>query len=313
MARRPRFHQSLAVYHVMMRGNNGQPIFFSDEDRCRFCLLMQEGVERFGHSIHAFCFMSNHIHLAIQVGEIPLSRIMQNLSFRYTRYINKKFGRIGHLFQGRFKAVVVDEEGYLKELVRYIHLNPVRAKLVNSPEEYDWSSHNAYLQQREYAWITTKHVLQRFGESLRVAVEKYAAFILLGMGIQEDHNFKSGVSKGIFGDELFVEQILSRANPSKKPMELNVLTEVICSRFGLSSDVLRGRGRKKKEIDARALMALIARESKSLSIEKLAVFLRREPSGLSKLATRLEINASQTPALMEQIQEVRNLLLNQTD
>ena len=106
MARRLRFHLPSAIYHIMLRGNDGQPIFFCDEDRCRMCLLMQEGIERFGHIIHSFCFMTNHIHLAVQVGETSISRIMQNLAFRYTRYINRKYNRIGHLFQGRFKSII---------------------------------------------------------------------------------------------------------------------------------------------------------------------------------------------------------------
>jgi len=108
MARRLRYHLPGGTYHVMLRGNDGQDIFFNDRDRSKMCLLIQEGVERFGHRVLAFCFMSNHVHLAIQVGQINLSRIMQNLSFRYTRHINWERKRIGHLFQGRFKSILVD-------------------------------------------------------------------------------------------------------------------------------------------------------------------------------------------------------------
>lgn len=107
MARRPRFHTPTATYHIMLRGNDGQAIFFSEGDKVRMCLLMQQGVERFGHSIEAFCFMSNHIHLAVRVAEISISRIVHHLAFRYTRYINRLYERVGHLFQGRFKSVLV--------------------------------------------------------------------------------------------------------------------------------------------------------------------------------------------------------------
>ena len=131
MARRPRFHFPGATYHVMLRGNNGKAIFTSDEERCRFCFLIQEGVERFGHQIYAFCFMTNHIHLALKVNDVPLSKIIQNLSFRYTRFFNWRHNVIGHLFQGRFKSVLVDGSRYLKHLIRYIHLNPVRANMVD--------------------------------------------------------------------------------------------------------------------------------------------------------------------------------------
>jgi len=113
MARKPRIHLDGALYHVMLRGNGGQSIFLSDEDRDAFEALVAQGVSRFGHRIHAYCcWMGNHVHLAIQVAETPLSKIMQNLAFRYTRWFNRREQRIGHLFQGRFKALLVDADSY---------------------------------------------------------------------------------------------------------------------------------------------------------------------------------------------------------
>jgi REP element-mobilizing transposase RayT len=153
MARKPRVHCPGALYHVILRGNAGQTIFFDDRDRARFYLLLQEGTERFRHRIHAFCLMSNHVHLAIQVADLPLSRIIQNLSFRYTKWVNWRQSRSGHLFQGRYKAVLVDADAYLLELTRYIHLNPVEAGLVKEPEEH-MGSHRAYLGLGD-SWLTT--------------------------------------------------------------------------------------------------------------------------------------------------------------
>lgn len=98
--------------------------------------------------------MKNHVHLAIRVREIPLYKIIQNLSFRYTRYINKKKSQIGHLFQGRYKAILIDVDSYLLELVRYLHLNPVRAKLVTNPADYNWSGHNSYIGKKRESRIT---------------------------------------------------------------------------------------------------------------------------------------------------------------
>jgi REP element-mobilizing transposase RayT len=122
MPRRPRVHFPGAVYHVILRGNDRGDIFFDDLDRFRFYLLLQEGVERFKSRVLAFCLMTNHVHLAIQVDQIPLSHIIQNLSFRYTRWINWRKHRVGHLFQGRYKAFLVDQDSYLLELIAYIHL-----------------------------------------------------------------------------------------------------------------------------------------------------------------------------------------------
>ena len=145
MPRKPRLHFPGAFYHVLLRGNDGQKIFFDEEDRYRLYLLLQEGTCRYGHRVHAFCFIGNHLHFVIQVADVPLSRIVQNFSFRFTRWINRKQGRVGHLFQGRFKAILVDAERYLLELVRYIHLNPVRAGFTKGAEDYPWSGHKAYL------------------------------------------------------------------------------------------------------------------------------------------------------------------------
>ena len=141
MARKARVHLPGGYYHVMLRGNGGNDIFFSDADRSRFLFLVQEGIARYEHRVHAFCLMGNHVHLLIQVGSVPLSKIMQNLSFRYTRYINKQKNIVGHLFQGRYKAIFVDADSYLLELTRYIHLNPIRAGLCAAAKDYEWSSY----------------------------------------------------------------------------------------------------------------------------------------------------------------------------
>ncbi len=240
MARRKRFHLPSTTYHVMLRGNDGQPIFFSDDDRCRMCLLIQEGVERFGHSIHSFCFMNNHIHLAVQVGETTISRIIQNLAFRYTRYINKIHKRIGHLFQGRFKSIVVEGNRYLKELVRYIHLNPVRAGLVNHPEKYPWSSHRAYLLLADYTWLTRDNVLKKFGNTQNEALTSYESYVLKGIGIESTLDFKSGHSDGILGDKEFVEDFLETVEGvQKREIHLSELIAKVCKHLDLSETVVR--------------------------------------------------------------------------
>ena len=120
MARKPRIHYPGAVYHVILRGNAGQPIFFDDRDRYRLYLIVQFVVEKFGCRVHGFCFMTNHAHFVLQTGDISLSRIMQNLSLRYTKWINYTQSRTGHVFQGRYKALLLDADIYLMELVRYV-------------------------------------------------------------------------------------------------------------------------------------------------------------------------------------------------
>jgi len=213
MARKPRIHFPGALYHVMLRGNGGQDIFTSDVDRIRFCLLLQEGVERYKHRIHAFCLMGNHVHLIIQVGSESLSSIMQNVSFRFTRYFNTQQRRRGHLFQGRYKAILVDEDSYLLQLVRYVHCNPVRSGIVKNPDEYQWSSHMAYLGRISISWLTRTLVLSQFTKSQEEAIELYADFVEQGIAESHRHEFQSGFHGGrILGDDSFSEKVLAIAN-----------------------------------------------------------------------------------------------------
>lgn len=176
----------------MLRGNGGQPVFFSDADRCRFYLLLQEGTARFDYQVHGFCLMGNHVHIALQVGNVPLSKSMQNLSFRYTHWINQHQKRFGHLFQGRYRALLVDKDSYLLELVRYIHLNPVRTGLVKHPADYPWSGHRAYLNLETIPWLSTDWVLSQLGGTARSARQRYERFVAEGVGLEQQSSFHRG-------------------------------------------------------------------------------------------------------------------------
>ena len=126
MARKPRIHFPGALYHVIARGNRRQGIFRDDKDLQRFLTYLSDVKSRFPFRLYAYGLMKNHLHLLIEVDEVPLSRIMHSLLFGYAGYFNRRYGEAGHLFQGRYKAIVCDKDAYLLELVRYIHLNPVR-------------------------------------------------------------------------------------------------------------------------------------------------------------------------------------------
>ncbi len=140
-------------HHVVQRGNNRENVFIDDEDREKYIKLLKKYSRERDARILAYCLMSNHVHLLVQVADIPLSRIMQNVSFRYTRWFNWRQGKSGHLFQGRYKAVLVDADEYLLELVRYLHLNPVRAGITTDPLEFPWSSHRAYCGRENVPWL----------------------------------------------------------------------------------------------------------------------------------------------------------------
>lgn len=290
MARKPRLHYPGACYHVILRGNGGQDIFFHKQDRSKFFFLLQEGIEKYKHRIHAYCLMTNHVHLAVQVGDIPLSRIIQNVSFRYTRYINRRRNQVGHLFQGRYKAILIDADSFLLELVRYIHNNPVRAGMVKLPEKYLWSSHTAYLGKGSVPWLTTDWILSRFATEERHARELYRDFVLAGRDEGLRKEFYQGNSEGrILGEDSFAEEALSKASQknSRKTTLEHVLREV-CREYGIGIEELSGGSRQKKISEPRSVAAWLVRDIDHISLKDLSQRLKRDLSGLSQAASRLD-------------------------
>lgn len=307
MPRKPRLHYPGAVYHVILRGNSGQDIFFDAGDRTRFFLLLQESVERFGHRIHAFCLMTTHLHAAIQVGDVPLSRIMQNVGFRYTQFINRKYKRSGHLFQGRFKALLIDVDSYLLELIRYIHLNPVRAGMSHHPGAYPWSSHASYSGAvAKPPWLTMDWALSQFAEQADLAAERFETFVADGLDEGHRKEFHSGSFEGrVLGDDDFIDQALLKAQETRHAdITLEQVVESVCSVYQLSASELCAAGKGQPAAEARAVAAGIIRNSDSVSLIELAGFLNRDLSGLSQAALRIERRAGADDLLRRKFDRV---------
>jgi REP element-mobilizing transposase RayT len=273
----------------MLRGNGGQNIFFDNEDRNHFYLLIQQGVERYGHRIHGFCCMTNHVHLAIQIAEDPLSRIVQNFSFRYTRWINSKQGRTGHLFQGRYKAILVDTDSYLLELVRYIHLNPVRAGLVEDPREYRWSGHRAYLGTETLPWLETDCVLSRFAKRRKTCRQRYEAFVLAGKDEGHRSEFHHGSEDGrVLADDRFLEQILNKPVPNQPDVSLDRIVAHVSREYAVSVEDLRGPSRNRMVSEARSVVGWLSRRLEAGSIKDVASYSRRDPSTFSRHVGKID-------------------------
>jgi len=310
MARKLRIHYPGALYHVILRGNAGDPAFFDVADRCRFYLLLQEGTERFGFRVHAFCCMTNHIHLALQVGEIPLPRIMQNLSLRYTAWINRRRRRTGHVFQGRYKALLIDADSYLLELVRYIHLNPVRAGAANLPEEYPWSGHLTYLGRELLPWLSTDWTLKQFSSISTKARKAYAGFVNEGLAEGRRSEFHSGTCEGrILGDDRFAEEVLHRVNErDRTPILIPAVVEAICDLYGLTPEALRAPGKARPASEARALAALLVRETPHLSLSELGRYVDRDVAALSQAAKRVAMQVLNDPELAVRTSVLRGMV-----
>ncbi len=297
----------------MGRGNARAAIFIDDEDRREFLRMLAEGVDRFGHSIHAYCLMGNHFHLAVRTGDVPLSKIMQNLLFRYTRYANRRYGRVGHLFQGRFKSILVDEQSYLLELVRYIHLNPVRANLVERPDQWIWSSHRAYLGRAKDGFLEAAWVLGVLGGRLPTARRRYATFVREGMEEGRRSEFhRGGEQPGVLGDAELLERVhLQRVKPVRVAPSLDRVIEVVCSAEETSEEALRRPGQERGRARARALVALLAQEEKAETTTDVAARFGRDVTTLSRSVAKLRQCLRKEEALAQKVSTLRRALQNE--
>ena len=177
MPRTPRVHVPGGLYHVILRGNHQQAVFDLATDYHLFEELLARALRRYDARVHAYCWMTNHVHLAAQVGDARLGRLIQSVASAYARRKQRRIPTTGHLFERRYRATLVDTDVYWLALVRYIHRNPVEAGLVADCAAYPWSSHGSYLGRTHPAWLTTAPTLGMFGGSNVEATAAYQRFV----------------------------------------------------------------------------------------------------------------------------------------
>ncbi|MGM0594575.1 MAG: REP-associated tyrosine transposase [Pseudomonadota bacterium] len=206
MARPLRIEFSGALYHVTARGDRREPIYEDDDDRYMYLNTLAEVVERFNWVCHAYCLMTTHYHLVVETPDGNLSKGMRHLNGVYTQASNRRHRRTGHLFQGRYKAILVDKDSYLLELSRYVVLNPVRAGMVQEPEDWPWSSYRAAIGDvGAPKWLANDGILAQFGKRRAEARRKYQAFVKEGI---DDESIWNNLRQQIYlGDEQFVERM----------------------------------------------------------------------------------------------------------
>jgi REP element-mobilizing transposase RayT len=197
-----------AFYHVTSRGNERKTVFQSNRDREKYLSYVESAHDRYGAIIHAYCLMGNHYHLLLETPRGNLSKILQYINGAYTTYFNLKRGRSGHLFQGRFKGILVDKDEYCKELSRYLHLNPVRAGMVKTPLEYPWSSYRYFIgEDKKPQWLTTEFVLGDFGGEGRRGFRGYREYVERGENKGLDNPLKKVIASTFLGGKGFIERI----------------------------------------------------------------------------------------------------------
>jgi putative transposase len=208
MSRPLRIEYVGAFYHVTSRGNRRKSIFRGEQDRTSFLEILYKITQRYHWRCHAYCLMDNHYHLVIETPEGNLSRGMRQLNGVYTMFFNRWHRTVGHVFQGRYKAILVEEDSYLLKVCRYVVLNPVRAGMAKRPEDWGWSSYQGTVGvNKPHPSLTIDGILRQMGQRIRNAQGNYRQFVKEGM--------KKGTIWGevkgqtILGEDEFVERFLN--------------------------------------------------------------------------------------------------------
>jgi REP element-mobilizing transposase RayT len=284
MARPLRVEYPGAFYHVINRANGRELIFIDQRDREKFLQYLEIATERFGPIVHTYCLMDNHYHLLVETPQPNLSMTMHWLNVSYATYFNRKRRRHGHLFQGRFKAILIDADAYLKQLSRYIHLNPVRAAMVTGPDLYQWSSYSAFIGKKKPAeFLETSWLLSNFGKSKKVAQKNYRQFVE-GVDINSLKNPSKQLRGGfILGDSDFVNWVKDTfltvrkdegEIPQLKKLKPRIAPEMVVGQvaeaFGCGTEKILAKGLKRNR--AREVAIYLARDVCGLSCKDMGAF-----------------------------------------
>ena len=289
MSRQPRLHLPGGFYHVILRGNGRQAIFFDSEDRNQWQTILQKALARYRHRLHAYCWMNNHVHMAVQAGVEPLADFMRVLASRYAKYLNRKRRRPGHLFERRYRAILVQRDEYLIELLRYIHLNPVRASMVSDPSDYQWSSYNAYLRLTGPTWLTVDTVAAMFSSRRSGARESYSRFMVQ---LPSENTMKmlrqgSPGDERLLGDDNWLQSVLTEFDAIDRHRNLDKIIEDTCQRHNVTEAMLASQSRSRRHSRIRAEIAVTASETRCATVTEVAKRFGRAHSGLSRAMNRL--------------------------
>lgn len=311
MSRPLRLEFAGSLWHVTQRGNEQRDIFVDDEDRSHMLTLLGNAVDRFGWILYTYSLMSNHYHFVLELTrEQTLSRGMQWFDGKYAQYFNRRHQRVGHLFQGRFGSQLVDKEAYLLTVLRYVVLNPVRAGMVASPEDYAWSSYRATVGLSPAPrWLAIDRVLSSFGPEPGRACAEYRKFVEAGIG-DTTRPWDNVVGQMYLGTEAWMERVREQVNSRPRSDEypdaqrnlsrpsMSTILHAVASALATTEDAIRhGRGGM-----ARMLTAWLAWHEGALELRTIAAALRlRSAGGVSRLVSRCDIDLTRDQSLRERV------------
>lgn len=314
MARRSRIEFEGGFYHVITRGNQRQKIFREEKDYLKYLEYLADYKDRYGFWIYAYVLMVNHVHLLIETGQIPLSKILQGINQRFTMYFNRRYGTVGHLFQGRYKAMLCDRDAYLLRLVKYIHNNPLRAGVVSDIEGYRWSSHLEYIRRRGYGLVDTRRVLEMFSKDWKRGVKLYREYMREEDGSLKEEIYRT-VDQRILGDEGFVEGVRGRVKGGvlgrrrRHGVSLGEIARGVEEVFHISFSELRGKGKDSGVMEGRCLFSLVGKEY-GYKGREIAEYLGKDPASVTGYLRREKGLEKKLEQLTLFLEKARNNLNN---
>jgi len=284
MSRPRRLHVPGGLYHAVLRGNHREAIFGHGDDYLHFEEIVARALERYGAELLAYCWMTNHVHLAIRVGEAPLGAVMGIVASRYARARQQTLETTGHLFERRYRARLVDAERYLLALVRYIHLNPVRACMVADPRDYRWSSHRAHLGAPCPDWLRIERVLAVFGSSPDVARAAYWRFMNEVPDDSDRDAITPNARRGPANHRGSGSPARAREPGSYAvPRDLAAIIAAVAAERGVAVEALLSKRRQPALVKARMEIARLALVEGAANLSQVARQLNRAPTTLSGL------------------------------
>jgi len=319
MARKPRVHFAGAFYHVIARGNKGAKVFKSAQDFKLYLSFLKEYKKRYPFLLYAYVLMPTHVHLLIEVQEAPLSKIMQSLQFRYTRHYHLKYRTWGHLFQGRYKAILCEKDPYFLELSAYIHLNPVRAGLGGDPLDYPGSSYKAYASGAIDDLLDQRALLAQFSKTPFRARKEMVRFVKSRIRQGKREEFYKAKDQRFLGSEDFVQELQEKLGERAVwgyQLSIQEIAEGVVSGLGISKESLYSENRNREGSFARGIVGYLARRLTGLSLKSVAEHFGRDPvainQGVGKLESKLREDkelARRIKGLEENLSKARKKIL----
>jgi putative transposase len=298
MARPLRIEYEGAVYHIISRGNRGEHIFVEDRDKEYLIETLQIAVEKYKIDLYAYCIMGNHYHLLLTAPQGELAKAMHYIGSAYGSYLRRQKGWIGHVFAGRYKSLCVEKEGYLLELSRYIHLNPMRAGLEAKVADYKWSSYGYYIGEKERpGWLNTDWLLAEYGPDRKAAWKKYKGFMEAAIGNPSRYPKEDIVGQAILGSKAFARKVIKGIKSGRKSdeitakrryedkIDLEEIRDAICKYFKVTkmSDIDMSEKRR-----SRLMFIYLSKERTSAFNREIAEMVGRvSPSGVTHQYKRI--------------------------